>query len=174
MGATNIDAEDTARVGVEVDQDGYTPGATVTVNGISYTWPNVPVATWDNIATNGQVITTPNAKSGATQITFLGSATNGPSIGNITITYTDGTKVTAQLGFSDWTLNAGSGQLMYNNVIAAQMPYRNNSGGSPDMTTTYIFATAPVSLDSSKQVASITLPSVVNQGALHVFAIAIS
>src|SRR5205823_8892895 len=40
----------------QLAQDGYTPGATVTVNGISYTWPNVAVATLDNIVANGQTI----------------------------------------------------------------------------------------------------------------------
>src|SRR5579872_4170244 len=158
----------------QLASDGYTPGATVTVNGINYTWPNVPVATFDNIAVNGQTIQTPNARSGATQLTFLGSATNGPSVGNMTITYTDGTSVTAQLGFTDWTINAGGGSIMYNNVIAAKTNYRNSSGGTPDPTATYVFATAPVQLDTSKQVASITLPSSVNQGTLHIFAITIS
>jgi hypothetical protein len=39
---------------------------------------------------------------------------------------------------------------------------------------TYVFATAPVQLNASKRVASITLPSSVNQGTLHVFALTIS
>jgi hypothetical protein len=158
----------------QLAQDGYTPGATVTVNGISYTWPNVPVATLDNIETHGQIIKTPNARTAATQLTFLGSSTNGPSEGTITITYTDGTSTTARLGFTDWTLNGGSGLRMYGNVVADKMPYRNSTRGTHDQTVTYIFATAPVSLNSTKRVASITLPSSVNQGTLHVFALAIS
>ncbi len=158
----------------QLAQDGYTPGATVTVNGISYTWPNVPVAALDNIEAHGQTIKTPNAKAGATQLTFLGSSTNGPSEGPITITYTDGTSTTAQLGFTDWTLNGGGRSRMYGNVVADKMPYRNSSRGIHDQTVTYIFATAPLHLDPMKRVASITLPSSVNQGTLHVFALAIS
>jgi hypothetical protein len=158
----------------QLAQDGYTPGATVTVNGISYTWPNVPAATLDNIEAHGQTIKTPNAKAGATQLTFLGSSTNGPSEGTITITYTDGTSTTAQLGFTDWTLNGGSGSRMYGNVVADKMPYRNSSGGTRNQTVTYIFATAPLHLDPMKRVASITFPSSVNQGSLHIFALAIS
>src|SRR5258708_7768950 len=128
----------------------------------------------DNIEANGQTIKTPNAKTAATQLTFLGSSTNGPSEGTITITYTDGTSATAQLGFTDWTVNGGGGSMMYGNVVATKLPYRNSSGGTPDQTVTYIFATASVSLDSTKQVASITLPSSTNQGSLHIFALAIS
>jgi hypothetical protein len=173
-GAADFDGDGFSYSAQLLAQNGYTPGATVTVNGISYTWPNVPVATFDNIAADGQNIPTPNAKPGATQLTFLGSSTNGPSIGNITITYTDGTTQTAQLGLTDWTINGGGGSIMYNNVVAVQMPYRNSSGGTRDPTVTYVFATEPVQLNASKRVASITLPSSVNQGTLHVFALTIS
>lgn len=155
-------------------QAGFTPGSTTAVNGINYTWPNVGAGTYDNIEASGQAIPLPTAKAGATQLSFLGSATNGPSQGTITITYADGTKATAQLGFSDWTLNAGGQPASYNNVIAAKTAYRNSTNGTADRTTTYLFASAPISLDSSKQVASVTLPSTVSAGALHVFAIAVS
>ena len=64
--------------------------------------------------------------------------------------------------------------MMYGNVVAAKMLYRNSSSGTHDRTVTYIFATAPLHLDPMKRVASITLPSSVNQGSLHVFALAIS
>jgi hypothetical protein len=63
---------------------------------------------------------------------------------------------------------------MYGNMVAAKMAYRNTSGGTPDRTETYIFATAPLHLDPMKRVASITLPSSVNRGTLHVFALTIS
>jgi predicted alpha-1,2-mannosidase len=152
---------------------GYTPGATVTVNGISYAWPDVAVATFDNVQTAGQTIQTPGAKAGASQLTFLGSASNGPSQGTITVTYTDGSTQTAQLGFSDWTLAAGSASPSYGNVVAVKTPYRN-AGTGEDQTATYIFASAPISLNTSKQVASITFPSSVNEGSLHVFSYAIS
>jgi hypothetical protein len=63
---------------------------------------------------------------------------------------------------------------MYGNVVADKMPYRNSSGGTRNQTVTYIFATAPLHLDPMKRVASITFPSSVNQGSLHIFALAIS
>ena len=152
---------------------GYTPGATVTVNGIQYTWPNVPAATFDNVQAAGQTIPTPNAQLGATQLSFLGSASNGPSAGTVTITYTDGSTQTAQLGFSDWTLGGGGSQPSYGNVTALKTPYRD-AGSSQDQTAAYIFASAPISLNTSKQVASVTLPSSVDQGSLHIFAMTVS
>ncbi|GCF10156.1 hypothetical protein [Dictyobacter arantiisoli] len=51
--------------------------------------------------------------------------------------------------------------------------YRN-AGAGQDQTAAYIFASAPITLETGKQVASITLPASVNQGSLHVFALAIS
>lgn len=151
---------------------GYTPGAKVTANGLTYTWPNVPSGDFDNIAASGQTIQL-SAPAGATQLAFLGSASNGPSTGSITITYTDGTTQSASLGFSDWTLGAGGGTPMYGNAIAAQMPYRNSQSGNPQQVATYIFASAAIPLNASKTVASVMLPSKVNQGTLHVFAVAV-
>ncbi|MBE3568320.1 MAG: glycoside hydrolase family 92 protein, partial [Thermogemmatispora sp.] len=152
---------------------GYKPGATVTIDGVSYTWPNVPVETQDNVQCSGQTIQVA-PKPGATQLTFLGSATNGPSVGTVTITYTDGSTQTAQLGFSDWTLNAGVSSPAYGNVVAAQMPYRNSGSGTPQEVETYLFASAPIALEAGKTVASITLPATVSQGHLHLFAYALS
>ncbi|MBA2396333.1 MAG: glycoside hydrolase family 92 protein [Ktedonobacteraceae bacterium] len=154
-------------------QAGFTPGAMVAVNGATYTWPAVQPGVYDNIQVNGQTITTPNAVAGASQLSFLGSATNGDTQGTVTITYTDGSTQSAQLGFSDWTLAAGGEPIAFNNVVAAKFSYRN-SGGALDTTTTYLFTSAPIALDTSKTVASITLNNSMNQGAIHVFAFAIS
>lgn len=166
----NFDGDGFSYSAQQLASAGFSPGATVMVNGISYTWPNVQSGTYDNIQASGQTIQTPGAKAGAAQLTFLGSATNGDTQGTVTITYTDGTTLTAQLGFSDWTLGAGGEPVAFNNVIAASTSYRN-----PMQTvTTYIFATAPISLDTSKTVASITLPTPTSGGALHVFAYTIS
>jgi hypothetical protein len=125
---------------------------------------------YDNIEVNGQTIQTPNAPANATHLAFLGSATNGDTQGTVTITYTDGSTQTAQLGFSDWTLGAGSEPVAYNNVVAAKTSYRNPN----DKVTTYVFASESIALSSGKTVASITLPNPVNMGALHVFTFTIA
>ncbi|HEV8556931.1 MAG TPA: GH92 family glycosyl hydrolase [Actinophytocola sp.] len=150
---------------------GITRGGTVVVDGISYTWPQVPVADQDNVLVAGQTVNLPDAPAGATRLAFLGGATNGRASGTLVITYTDGTTQNAQIGFSDWTLGAGGQPISFNNRIAAQTPYRNAVGGTKQMIVTYVFATAPITLDATKQVAKVTLPDSVDGGDLHVFAI---
>jgi Pro-kumamolisin, activation domain len=150
---------------------GFIPGTTVTVNGVSYVWPDAPVGAIDNVVAKGQTILLTNAKTGATQLTFLGSSTNGPSQGTVKITYTDGTSFTAQLGFSDWTLNGGKSTISLNNGVAAKTSHRNLQAGTNEQVLTYVFVSAPIALDATKKVASVTLPSSVDKGMLHVFAI---
>ena len=104
--------------------------------------------------------------AGATELGVMGSATNGPSSGTLTITYTDGSTQTATLGFSDWT----SGSPSFGNGVAASMPYRNSSGGSSQQLATKVFTTN-IGLEAGKTVASVTLPDGANQGLLHVFAL---
>ena len=96
----------------------------------------------------------------------MGSATNGPSSGTLTITYTDGTSQSATLGFTDWT--AGSASL--GNGVAARCPiatvrpdHRNRSGRRSSPTD--------IPLQTGKTVASVTLPDGSDQGLLHVFAL---
>ena len=100
-------------------------------------------------------------------VAFLGSANNGPSHGQATITYTDGTTQTIDLGFSDWTLGAGSSSLAYGNQIAISMPYRNTPNGR-DNTATFIFY-AEFKLNAGETIQSVTLPKSVNAGTQHVF-----
>ena len=136
---------------------------------VAFTWPNVSPSTLDNYQTNGQVIPitpAPNAQIMA----FLGSSTSGPSSGTATITYTDGSTQAFTLGFDDWTLNGGTTtNLSFGDAISYTSAYRNNAGGKENVTT-YIFYSS-VNVQAGKTIQSVTLPSNVNQGALHVFTI---
>jgi predicted alpha-1,2-mannosidase len=150
---------------------GVTRGSTVTVNGIDYAWPDVPVATLDNIEAAGQTIPL-GAPAHASRIGLLGSSTNAGSAGaggTATITYTDGSTSQFTAKFSDWTLGAGGFPPLPGNTIAVSMPYRNYTGNLRDNVETHVFAMeAPVSV--AKTVASITLPQATG-GDMHVFAI---
>jgi hypothetical protein len=166
--------------GANFDNDGYaysaqalaaasvSAGSQLTASGTTFTWPNVTAGSADNYQANGQTV----AVSGSGSIAFLGAATNGPSTGTATVHFTDGTSQSVTLSFSDWTLNGGSASVQAGNTVAITTPYRNTSSGGKDTVTTNVFATSPVSLPSGKTVASVTLPTSANQGALHVFAIA--
>jgi predicted alpha-1,2-mannosidase len=151
---------------------GLAPGATVTSGGIGYTWPGVAADQPDAIEAAGQTIPV-SAPAGTSSIGFLGSGTNAGTAGasgTVTVTYTDGTTSTATLGMSDWTLAAGGGSPQFGNVTVATLPYRNYLDGSKQVINTYVFA-ATIPVDSSKTVASITLPTTVNNGSIGVFAI---
>ena len=149
---------------------GFNSGSTVTVNGISFSWPTVAAGANDNWYANGQTITVP-AKSGST-LAFLGSATGGPSSGTATITYTDGSTQTFTLAFSDWTLNADKSMVIAGDSTALKMTYRNGTAGQQRGHDTYMFSTS-VGLQSGKTVKTVTLPGSVSQGVLHVFAISV-
>jgi hypothetical protein len=142
---------------------GLAPGASVTSSGVQYNWPGVAAGQPDNIIAAGQVIAVPQA-AGATELGVMGSATNGPSSGTLTITYTDGTTQTATLGFTDWT----SGTPSFGNGTAAAMSYRNSVGGSSQQIGTKVYTTN-IALQPGKTVASVTLPNGANQGELHIF-----
>jgi hypothetical protein len=141
------------------------PGAAITSGGVQYNWPGAGAGQPDNLTAAGQVITVLPV-AGATELGVIGSATNGPSSGTLTITYTDGTTQTATLGFTDWT----SGSVSFGNGIAAAMHYRNSAGGASQQIGTSVF-TDNIALQPGKTVASVTLPSRANQGELHIFAL---
>jgi predicted alpha-1,2-mannosidase len=169
----NLDGDGYSFSGDALATAGVKPGGTVTVDGVTHTWPNVPVGEYDNVDANGQTIDLPGAAANATKLTLLGTGTNGKASGTLTITYTDGSTQTADVGFSDWALG-GSANLpvSFDNRVVASMPYRNAMGGASQALSVYLFATAPIALQPGKQVRSVTLPSNVQGGALHVFSIA--
>jgi Glycosyl hydrolase family 76 len=144
---------------------GLAPGAAITSGGVQYNWPGAAAGQPDNTIAAGQVIAVPQV-AGATELGVMGSATNGPSSGTLTITYTDGTTQTATLGFTDWT----SGTASFGNGIAAAMSYRNSVGGTSQQIATMVYTTN-IALQPGKTVASVTLPDGANQGELHVFAL---
>jgi hypothetical protein len=144
---------------------GVTPGAAFTSGGVQYNWPGAAAGQPDSLIAAGQVITVPPV-AGATELGILGSASNGPSSGTLTITYTDGSTQSATLGLTDWTAGSPS----FGNGVAAAMPYRNSASGSSQQIGTKVFTTN-IALPSGQTVASVTLPSRADQGELHVFAL---
>jgi len=152
---------------------GVTPGATIKANGLSYQWPTVAMGTTDNIESGGQTLALPG-HDGATRFGILGSATNANpgSAGTLTVNYTDGSMQTVHIGLSDWTLGASTFPPAFGNTTAVTTPYRDmTGGGGPDNVKTYLFA-ADSALQAGKTVKSLSLPSDIDQGQFHVYAIA--
>ncbi|PRY42843.1 GH92 family glycosyl hydrolase [Umezawaea tangerina] len=143
---------------------GLSSGATGTVDGLTFTWPNSPNDRADNVVTNGQSVDVTGTK-----LSFIGAAADGGRTAAATVTYTDGTTGTVDLGFSDWTLGGGGQNPSYGNVVVAKTPYRNLLGGGNEQVVTNIFATKTFTAPEGKVLKSVQLPT--NEG-LHVFAIA--
>jgi predicted alpha-1,2-mannosidase len=140
--------------------DGIKPGGTVTVGGVSYTWPDEPPGTLDSIWSAGQVIPM-SLPAGTTKIGLLGSAIDagsGGATGTLTVTYTDGSTQAIPVTFADWTLGAGAYPLPSADTIAATTGYRDLTGGIGQPVKTYLYATS-AALDPGKTVASVTLPT---------------
>ncbi len=142
---------------------GLTPGAVVTHDGVSFTWPAAASGQPNNIAAGGQTI----MYSGAGDtLGFLGAGTFGTQGGTGTITYTDGSTQSFNLSFADWYANApASGD----ELLATTANWNRPSGSTMGDHQVSVYYTS-VALNPGKALASITLP---NNGKLHIFAMGV-
>ncbi|HSZ43615.1 MAG TPA: glycoside hydrolase family 2 TIM barrel-domain containing protein [Trebonia sp.] len=156
---------------------GLAPGATVTHDGITFTWPDVQPGQPDNVVAQGQTIL---LSGSGTTLGVLGAGSPSES-GSGTVYYTDGTTS----GFSvtlDNYFDAPDGD-----DAVATLPYVNDSdgatagdGGQPGQRqqTVYVFYTS-APLTAGKTVQAVTLPAggiVPASGrisGMHIFALAI-
>ena len=149
---------------------GLKPGAPVTADGLTFTWPNVASCAPDNILAAGETMLV-DGKPGDTALGVLGSSSNGGTHGTIVINYSDGTSSTQAVSFNDWAAGPSNGD-----TAAATMPYRNFKTGSSQTLNMYVYATT-VPVDPSKTVSSVVLPNVSNEVAgvpgMHIFALAL-
>jgi beta-glucosidase len=146
-----------------------TPGATVTHDGISFTWPNAQPGTPDNVVAGGQTV--PLTGSGST-LGLLGTGDYGTASGTATITYTDGTSQTFPLGFADWWANTPTP----GDDILTSTPYINNPTGHQNQRVSIYYASLPLAAGKTPQY--LTLPDVSHgavsgQTAMHIFSVAI-
>jgi beta-glucosidase len=148
---------------------GLTPGATITHDGVTFTWPNAQPGQPDNVVAGGQ--TFPISGSGST-LGLLGASDYGDSSGTGTIIYTDGTTQEFTLNFPDWWSNTTPS----GGDILASFPYIHNNGGNYNQKVSIYYQGIP--LQSGKTVKYVTLPNVSQQAvqgstAMHIFAAAI-
>jgi beta-glucosidase len=140
---------------------GLSPGASVTAQGVKFTWPDYAPGSFDNLRAEGQTV----ALSGSGSLLgFLGTGGFATQSGTITINYTDGSTQTATLSLADWFADrAASG-----GTIVATVPWNLAPGSTlgPHQVSVY---SATVPLESGKTVGSVTLPVNFN---MHLFAVA--
>jgi hypothetical protein len=130
---------------------GFTPGATVHADGLTFTWTSGNPCSPDNILAAGQTMLV-GGPPGANTLGLLESSTDGGTQGTITINYTDGSSSTATISSSDWAQGPSSSE-----TAAATLPYRNSVSGSSQQLTVYVYATT-VPVDPNNTVKSITFP----------------
>jgi beta-glucosidase len=152
-----------------LESDGLTPGATVSHDGLAFTWPDATPGTPDNVVAAGQTIEL--SGSGKT-LGVLGTGDYGTTTGTGTITYTDGTTQSFTLSLSDWYANSPQP----GGDILDTFPYHNSQTGKASNAVSIYYQ--PIPLKPAKQVEYVTLPDVTQgvapgQAAMHVFAIAI-
>src|SRR5262249_45924037 len=103
---------------------GATPGAALSADGLTYTWPDVAPGN-DNVEIAGQEIALP-PHDGESKIGLLGPATRGPADRVATVAYTDGTLVDTPLSISDWT----PGNTQAGNTKVFETTYRDTTAGT--------------------------------------------
>jgi beta-glucosidase len=145
-----------------------TPGAQVTVDGTTLTWPDVASGTPDNVVAAGQTV---SLSGSGTDLGFIASSQNGTATGTVTVNYKDGTSQSFNLNIADWYANAPAvgDQLL---TTTSSWNYQTNSLGAHPVSLYY----ASVPLEQGKAVSSVTLPTLDNSGgttAMHVFAMAV-
>lgn len=147
---------------------GITPGASLPFGdtGVTFTWPgSADGAHPDHFIPHGQRLDVANVST--TGISFLGLATNGPSTGDARVVYTDGSTQVVTVSLSDWTpSNVPAG-----NTALVELQGRNTREGGSDTAKPKVFATDVAGLDSSKVVDAVILPTSVDKGIMHIFAV---
>src|SRR5579862_206376 len=166
--SANFDGGGYAYSNALLTSHGYASGALITAYGERFLWPTVTNGARDNWQASGQTL--PLSSSVGNTLGFLGAASDGDASGAATVHYTDGTTKTFTLAFSDWTLDGGAEQPLSGEHTAVTMSYRERASGGGQTIKTYVFYVA-VSLTAGKTAASVTLPSSVSGGQLHVFAV---
>ncbi|MGH9068765.1 MAG: fibronectin type III-like domain-contianing protein, partial [Acidimicrobiales bacterium] len=146
-----------------------TPGAKVTVGGVSLTWPDVAAGQPDNVIAEGQTI---ELSGSGTKLALLGSSNNGTGTGTLTVHYSDGTSQPATISVADWYANsAATGE----SLVTSTSHWNTASGPSGHAVSVY---SNVIPLQPNKTVQSITLPDVSSGvgnsvNAMHVFAVGI-
>ncbi|SEO98828.1 glycoside hydrolase family 3 C-terminal domain-containing protein [Actinacidiphila rubida] len=142
---------------------GYTPGAQVTANGLTYAWPDTQPGQPDNVSATGQAI---RVSGQGSRIGLLGTGISSAHSGTVTVTYTDGTTADVAVDFPDWYSNKASG----NSQLAVTTANWNRPPGDTLGNHAVSLYTTGGALDPSKTVALVTLP---NDSGIHVFAVSV-
>ncbi len=150
---------------------GLPSGASVSADGLAFTWPSVPSAQPDNTMAQGQII---DVSGSGSKLGFLTATNNSSLSGTGTVYYTDGSTATFTLNVGNfWYPTGQNGNPT--NVQVASVNYANYPTGSSGHTI-YVFEQS-VPINPAKTLEAVALPplgSVTGYNpALHIFALAV-
>ena len=145
---------------------GLTPGAEVTYDGVSFTWPDTRPGSKDNVICSGQSVL---LSGSGTRLSFLGTSTWGEGRGDGKVVYADGTEQAFSVAVPDWYGAVAS--------AAVVLPYRHIATGRDDNPVSLF--TFGVDLAAGRELRSVVLPKVsdgIQSGvpALHIFAMTLT
>jgi beta-galactosidase len=156
---------------------GLAPGATVTQDGLNFTWPNIPAGQPDNVIALGQTV---GVSGTGTRLGFLGASSPSTALGTGLVHYADGTASEFTVRLDNYFAAPG----IENNAVAT-LSYLNDSnpasnGGTAGQRqqTVYVFY-ASVPIIPGRQVTAVTLPpnganpSGGRSQGMHIFALAV-
>jgi beta-galactosidase len=148
---------------------GLTPGATVSYDGLSFTWPDVPAGQPDNVLALGQ---TARVSGTGSKLGFLGASSPSTALGTGVVHYADGTSSQFTFTLDNYFDAPGPAD-----ESVATLPYVNSPSGKREHTVYVFYASVPII--PGRQVRAVTLPqnganppSGRSQG-LHFFALAV-
>ncbi|MGI6879319.1 GH92 family glycosyl hydrolase [Microbacterium sp. gxy059] len=161
--------------------DGFVQGETLPIpdTELTYDLPAIPAGEPDNLTGEGQTVSL-DLGEGATQIAFVGTATEDQRDPEATLRFSDGSEQAVPIAFGDW-VGASADPAFGNSVIAVSEGRLSGKDAESSIKNTAIYATAPVDLDRDddgepKTVTSLTMPQeegdLASDGRVHVFAIA--
>ncbi|MFI6932514.1 beta-glucosidase [Streptomyces sp. NPDC050287] len=162
----NIDGSNSSLSAEALASVGLTPGATVTFDGVPFTWPDVRPGSKDNVVSSGQTVLLSGSGS---RLSFLGTSTWGDGKGDGKVVYADGTEQAFSVAVPDWY---GA-----NSSAAVVLPYRHIISGRDDNPVSLF--TFGVDLTAGKELRSLVLPKVSDglqsgAAALHIFSMTIN
>lgn len=160
--AGNFDGDGNSFSAEQLKAAGVVPGSAIDFAGATFTWPNVAAGTSDNVEAAGQTI---QASGSGTKLAFLGSEA-GDVQDAVTVTYTDGSTSTSELGFPNWSFSSAT---EFGSQVAISTQGRNTPNGYADSAYAYRVFYNSIPLDAGKTIASVTLPA---NASIHVFAFA--
>lgn len=179
-GAGDLDGAGRSFRAADLAAAGWRRGATITIGGTDFTWPDVRPGRPDNVVANGQTIRV-RGRGRALSLLVTGTggagtqreagpdaadAGRGAVTGRGTIIYADGTRRSYTVTAPDWERGPSS-------VKAVRLPRRNTPDGSEQVAVRIYPVTVP--LDPDKPVRAVTLPVTgpLPGPAIHVFALGV-